>query len=459
MIIFLTKLITKVMNLLGYGATTLPGRIALFFKRDILAKLSQGVKVIVITGTNGKTTSARIVEEGLKEAGKSYFINRSGANLITGITTSFILNSTNSGKCTKEYAVIECDENAFRTVSKYLKAKVVLVTNVFRDQLDRYGEVSHTLSAIQESVNNLPEATLVINGDCSLTNTLKRENTVTYGVSVPLDQTSAVRDGTRCIHCKHQLEYDYFTYAHLGKYRCPGCGYCRETPDYNVTDIVETTPDSSTVMLNGTTPVKINLGGVYNIYNVTDIVETTPDSSTVMLNGTTPVKINLGGVYNIYNGIGALAALVSLGIDRETALHALERFSGAFGRMEKFGNVRMILVKNPAGLTQTCNYISQFKGDKTVIFCLNDNAADGRDISWIWDADIQADGKIYAAGKRSGDMALRLKYSGMDAEITDDVLQTVLRCKGDVFVVPTYTAMMAMRPKFAEHFGKEAFWK
>lgn len=204
MIIFLTKLITKVMNLLGYGATTLPGRIALFFKRDILAKLSQGVKVIVITGTNGKTTSARIVEEGLKEAGKSYFINRSGANLITGITTSFILNSTNSGKCTKEYAVIECDENAFRTVSKYLKAKVVLVTNVFRDQLDRYGEVSHTLSAIQESVNNLPEATLVINGDCSLTNTLKRENTVTYGVSVPLDQTSAVRDGTRCIHCKHQ---------------------------------------------------------------------------------------------------------------------------------------------------------------------------------------------------------------------------------------------------------------
>lgn len=425
MIIFLTKLITKVMNLLGYGATTLPGRIALFFKRDILAKLSQGVKVIVITGTNGKTTSARIVEEGLKEAGKSYFINRSGANLITGITTSFILNSTNSGKCTKEYAVIECDENAFRTVSKYLKAKVVLVTNVFRDQLDRYGEVSHTLSAIQESVNNLPEATLVINGDCSLTNTLKRENTVTYGVSVPLDQTSAVRDGTRCIHCKHQLEYDYFTYAHLGKYRCPGCGYCRETPDYNVTDIVETTPDSSTVMLNGTTPV----------------------------------KINLGGVYNIYNGIGALAALVSLGIDRETALHALERFSGAFGRMEKFGNVRMILVKNPAGLTQTCNYISQFKGDKTVIFCLNDNAADGRDISWIWDADIQADGKIYAAGKRSGDMALRLKYSGMDAEITDDVLQTVLRCKDDVFVVPTYTAMMAMRPKFAEHFGKEAFWK
>ena len=120
------------------------------------------------------------------------------------------------------------------------------MTNVFRDQLDRYGEVSHTLSAIQESVNNLPAATLVINGDCSLTNTLKRENTVTYGVSVPLDQTSAVRDGTRCIHCKHQLEYDYFTYAHLGKYRCPGCGYCRETPDYNVTDIVETTPDSST---------------------------------------------------------------------------------------------------------------------------------------------------------------------------------------------------------------------
>ena len=425
MIIFFTKLITKIMNLLGYGATTLPGRIALFFKPDILAKLSKGVKVIVITGTNGKTTSARIVEEGLKEAGKSYFINRSGANLITGITASFIMNCTNSGKCTKEYAVIECDENAFRTVSKYLKAKVVLVTNVFRDQLDRYGEVSHTLSAIRESVDNLPEATLVINADCSLTNTLKRENTVTYGVSVPLNFTSDVRDGTRCIHCKHELKYDYFTYAHLGKYRCPGCGYERGTPDYNVTDIIETTPDSTTVMINGTTLA----------------------------------KINLGGVYNVYNGVGAYAGLVALGIDSDTALHALEKFNGAFGRMEKFGNVRMILVKNPAGLTQTCRYINSFKGDKTIIFCLNDNAADGRDISWIWDADIDVSGKIYAAGKRSGDMALRLKYNGIDAEITDNVLETVLKLSGDVFVVPTYTAMMKMRPEFAHHFEKEEFWQ
>ena len=230
MIIFLTKLITKVMNLLGYGATTLPGRIALFFKRDILAKLSQGVKVIVITKHQWQDHLCPYCGGGTERSRQVLLYQPlRHANLITGITTSFILNSTNSGKCTKEYAVIECDENAFRTVSKYLKAKVVLVTNVFRDQLDRYGEVSHTLSAIQESVNNLPEATLVINGDCSLTNTLKRENTVTYGVSVPLDQTSAVRDYARCIHCKHQLEYDYFTYAHLGKYRCPGCGYCRET--------------------------------------------------------------------------------------------------------------------------------------------------------------------------------------------------------------------------------------
>ena len=442
MIIFLTKLITKVMNLLGYGATTLPGRIALFFKRDILAKLSQGVKVIVITGTNGKTTSARIVEEGLKEAGKSYFINRSGANLITGITTSFILNSTNSGKCTKEYAVIECDENAFRTVSKYLKAKVVLVTNVFRDQLDRYGEVSHTLSAIQESVNNLPEATLVINGDCSLTNTLKRENTVTYGVSVPLDQTSAVRDGTRCIHCKHQLEYDYFTYAHLGKYRCPGCGYCRETPDYNVTDIVETTPDSSTVMLNGTTPV----------------------------------KINLGGVYNIYNGIGALAALVSLGIDRETALHALERFSGAFGRMEKFRihdvDVRMILIKNPAGCNQVLNYLTQLREPFTFVACLNDRAQDGVDVSWIWDVDFErltAMGEqiasIDVSGRRAEDMAMRFKYAGFPTErlrVNKDyrsLIENAVALGKPVYVMPTYTAMLALRGTISKAYGYKEFWE
>ena len=164
-----------VLQKLGRGATTLPGRVALKVKRNILNDLSRDVKVIIVTGTNGKTTSCRIVEEGLKTAGKTYFINKSGANLITGITSSFIMNSTITGKAKYEYAIVECDENAFREVSRYIRADVVLVTNVFRDQLDRYGEVTHTLNAIKESVKNLPNATICLDADCSLTYSMSKE--------------------------------------------------------------------------------------------------------------------------------------------------------------------------------------------------------------------------------------------------------------------------------------------
>ena len=183
------RLVHFILQKMGRGATTMPGRAALKVKRNILKDLSKNVKVIIVTGTNGKTTSCRIIEEGLKQAGKTYFINKSGANLITGITASFIMNSTITGKNKYEYAIVECDENAFREVSRYINCDVVLVTNVFRDQLDRYGEVTHTLNAIKESVKNLPNAVVCLNADCSLTYSMSREipnKIVTFGVNEPL---------------------------------------------------------------------------------------------------------------------------------------------------------------------------------------------------------------------------------------------------------------------------------
>ena len=185
------RFVTFVLQKLGRGATSMPGQFALRVKRNVLAYLSKNVKVIIVTGTNGKTTSCRIIEEGLKEAGKSYFINKSGANLITGVTASFIMNSTITGKATKEYAIVECDENAFKEVSRYIRADVILVTNVFRDQLDRYGEVTHTLNAIKESVKNLPNATVCLDADCSLTYSMSREipnKIITFGVNVPFEK-------------------------------------------------------------------------------------------------------------------------------------------------------------------------------------------------------------------------------------------------------------------------------
>ena len=422
----------KILRFFGKGATTLPGKLALALKRNILQKLSRGVKVIMITGTNGKTTSARMIEEGLRESGKSYFMNRSGANLITGITTSFIANSTLLGKCKKEYAVIECDENALKKVSLYIDAKILLVTNVFRDQLDRYGEVSSTLSAIKTGAQNMKNCVLILNADDPLTYSLSRlpNRYYTYGVNIPL-QMGGRSDSDYCIFCKSRYKYHYKTYSHLGNFYCENCGYQREKPTFSADAVIETNADSSSVF--------VNLNGKSLLF-----------------------KINLGGAYNIYNSIGAAAVLSVLGLDINTVESTLANFGGAFGRMENFGTTKMLLVKNPAGFTQTMNYIYPLK-IKNLIFVLNDNPADGRDVSWIWDADIRINESvenIYAFGIRSGDMALRLKYEGYPVKIINNYEEFyALTDQENTVIIPTYTAMMALRPYLAQKFKKDEFWK
>lgn len=430
--LIIAKAAEKILKLLKKGATTLPGRLALFVKKDILIRLSKGVRVVMVTGTNGKTTSARMIEEGLSESGKSYFINRSGANLITGITTAFISNSTIFGKCKKEYALIECDENALKKVSLYIKAEILLVTNVFRDQLDRYGEVSSTLTAIKTGAQNMPDCTLVLNADDPLTFSLSALSNrfYTYGVNVPLHMGGR-SDTDYCIFCKSLYKYSYKTYSQLGGFYCENCGYKRVKPDFSADAILESDADCSSVF--------VNLMGHNSIF-----------------------KINLGGVYNIYNSIGAAAVLSLLGTDISTLESSLKNFSGAFGRMESFGTTKMLLVKNPAGFTQTMKYIKPLE-IKNLIFVLNDNAADGCDVSWIWDADIDISEdveNIYAFGIRSGDMALRLKYEGFCPQIITSYEQFYeIADEENTVIIPTYTAMMALRPYLAQKYKKEEFWK
>ncbi len=426
------KAAEKLLRLFGRGATTMPGRIALALKRNILKRLSRGVKVILITGTNGKTTSARMIEEGLKESGKSYFMNRSGANLITGITTAFIMNSTLFGRCKKKYALIECDENALKKVSLYIDAEILLVTNIFRDQLDRYGEVSSTLSAIRTGAENMKNCVSILNADDPLTYSLSalENRRYTYGVNIPF-QMGGRSDSDYCVFCRSRYKYRYKTYSHLGDFYCEGCGYHRERPDFSADALIESDSGHSSVFAS--------------------------------LNGKSEVlKINLGGAYNIYNAVGAAAVLTVLGVDTETVESSLEAFSGAFGRMEDFGKVKMLLVKNPAGFTQTMNYIYPLD-IKNLIFVLNDKAADGCDVSWIWDADIRINESvenIYAFGIRSGDMALRLKYEGYDPKIIKDYSEFYTVCEEEnTVIIPTYTAMMALRPYLAQKYHKEEFWK
>lgn len=447
--VLLCKALRLISRILHRGGTAMPGRYALKLCPDLLSRLSRGVQTIAITGTNGKTTSARMVEQAMSDAGLDYFANRSGANLISGITTEFVMNCTVGGKMKKKYAVIECDEAAARRVFGQLRPKVIVVTNLFRDQLDRYGEVTHTLENIREGIKGAPEALLCLNADCSLTASLAGDlpnRAVFFGIdrgAAPSREKPEISDATHCIRCKHEYDYDYISYGHLGGFRCPACGYSRPAADYAVESIVEQRPGGSTVVMN--------IRGEQRI-----------------------VDINLPAMYNIYNAVGALAAAVELSIDPDTAVKALGQFKCGFGRMEEFklaGGTKLMLVKNPAGCNQVLEFLENIKERFILVCCLNDRGADGTDISWIWDADFEKLSALSArlaqvivSGDRAQDMRLRIKYAGIPDErisVERDYETLVRGLEGQdkpVFIMPTYTAMLELREVLIKHCGGDEFW-
>ena len=397
--ILLCKILRFFSRVLHRGGTAMPGRMALKLCPDLLSSLARDVKTLAVTGTNGKTTSSRMMEEAFAQAGFSYLANRSGANMIDGITTEFVMHCSLSGKVDRDYAVIECDEAAARKVFGQLRPRAVVVTNLFRDQLDRYGEVTHTLENIRVALESVPEALLCLNADCSLTASLAGDlpnPVVWFGIekgAAPAREKPEISDATHCIRCKTEYEYDYITYGHLGGFRCPKCGYRRHAADYAVTELAEQRPDGSTVVMAA--------------------------RGRKLL-----VNVNLPAMYNIYNAIGAAAALTEMGVPLEIAVQALGSFRCGFGRMEQFdlgkSGSRMMLVKNPAGCNQVIDFLQNIKDRFVLVVCLNDRAADGRDISWIWDADFEGLSRLSAqleqvvvSGDRAQDMRVRIKYAGI----------------------------------------------
>ena len=449
--ILLCKALRLVSRLLHRGGTAMPGRWALKLCPNLLELLARDVKSVAITGTNGKTTSARMIEQAFSEKGLNYFANRSGANLISGITTEFVMNATLTGKPLKEYAVIECDEAAARKVFSQLKPRVVVVTNLFRDQLDRYGEVTHTLENIRVAMQGAPEAVLCLNADCSLTASLAGDlpNRVVYfGIdqgAAPSRPKPEISDATHCIRCKTEYEYDYISYGHLGGFRCPKCGYRRHKADFAVTDITEQRADGSTVVMD--------IQGTKRIVNV-----------------------NLPAMYNIYNAVGAVTAAVEMGLDADTAVKALADFQCGFGRMEQFklgkAGARMMLVKNPAGCNQVIEFLENIKEKFILVVCLNDRGADGTDVSWIWDADFEGLtslgsylDRVIVSGDRAGDMRVRIKYAGIpDEHISmqrnyEELVRWIEKQELPVFIMPTYTAMLELRQVVIKHCGGADFWE
>jgi UDP-N-acetylmuramyl tripeptide synthase len=416
----------------------------------LLGVLSRNVTVIIVTGTNGKTTTSRMIEQALIDSNVSYFANKSGANLLSGVTAEFAMHSSLTGKCRYEYALIESDEAAFKAISKFVTAKVIVVTNVFRDQLDRYGEVTHTLDNIKIGIRNCPEATLCLNADDSLTASIAGEMpnpVVFYGVDVPVyaDRVAEVSDAPYCIRCRHEYVYDYVTYGHLGGYRCPHCGYARPTPSVSVTKVVRSDAEQSEVVISAN-------GKSYETI------------------------INLPGGYNIYNACACMTAAQVLGLDPNTTVQSLGSFACGFGRMEKFEingvSLRMILIKNPAGCNQVLNFLTNRDDPALFVACLNDRAQDGKDVSWIWDVDFERVAEmgdllsgVLVSGARAEDMALRFKYAGVPTEkiqvIKDygELVETCLAQDKPVYIMPTYTAMLQLREKISKTYGFKDFWE
>lgn len=441
------------------GGTTLPGRAAMFFDKNILADVSKDMDIIVVTGTNGKTTTCNMLEQALSSTGVDVLANKSGANLLKGVTAEFCANANWKGIPRKKYAIIECDEGALKQVVPLIKPKVILVTNLFRDQLDRYGEVTHTLEQIRMGVKKAPESILCLNADCSLTASLANDvpnKVVYYGIDCPYGEQKEpeVSDAKYCINCGTEYKYDYHTYAHLGGFYCPKCGYKRSKTNTAVTFVN-----------------KLSIKGTDVTMEFRDSHNDSSDSNVDKEN----VLISLPAIYNVYNAVGAVCAYTAAGFKREDIIKSLAVTSSSFGRMETFDldgvDVQMILVKNPAGCNQALTYVTSMEDEYEAVICLNDKTADGHDISWIWDAEYErlaeddSLSKIIVSGDRAEDIALRLKYGGMDEskiELVkgwDNLVNVMKKSKYPVFVLPNYTSMLALRKTLAEVTGAEEFWK
>ena len=449
--IIVCKALRLLSRILKRGGTAMPGRYALKICPQLLRILAKDVKSVVITGTNGKTTTARMIEEAFQRSGKSYFSNRSGANLISGITTEFVMNCSVFGKMRKDYAVIECDEAAAKNVFAQMQPQAIVVTNLFTDQPDRFGDVTNTMKGIKEAVSKAPNAVLCLNADCSLSSFIAEgmpNKAVYFGINASACDTkekTAATDADNCISCGSKYEFDYISFDHLGGFRCPHCGYCRKDADFAVTSIADTGMNDSNVVVRF-------------------------DGSEQL------VRINLPAIYNVYNGLAALSASVQMGLESRIAIEALDNFSCGFGRMEQLSlgkkGAKMMLVKNPAGCNQVLSFMQNVKEKFVLVIALNDKPGDGTDISWINDTDFESlcsfSGRlerIIVSGIRAKDMYERLEKAGisskyMSIEQNYDALVNSLKDEElPIFIMPNYTAMLEMRQVIVKHCGGANFWE
>lgn len=446
----IAKILRFLCRILKRGGTGFPGRIALKICPDILEVLSKDVKCIVVTGTNGKTTSVRMIEEAFSQAGKSYFANLAGANLQEGIVTEFIVNSSLGGKCKKEYAILETDEFASKEVCRQIQPEVIFVTNLFVDQVERFGGVKGSFNGIRTAVASTPHSVLVLNCEDSVSSMLASgtENPVIFfgiGKSAAASlNASGTSDVEECVLCDSRLSFEYRTYSHLGGFKCSGCGAKYHEPDCFVSEFKSLGTDKSEYVLC--------------------------DSGERI-----DISLNLPALYNIYNSLGVYCVLKKMGIEKNTIVSALSSFKCGFGRMESLPQLgkagsKMILIKNGAGCDQVIDFLSKIKDKITLAFYLNNNVSDGVDITWLESANFEglsscSTDKIYISGMRAQELYDRIVKAGVNPDtliLENDCSKLISDLNASeypVYILPTYTGMMEARSEIIRQCGGKEFWE
>lgn len=475
------RTVTAILRLFRRGATTLPGRVAIRICPDIIRQLADGETMITVTGTNGKTTTTHMISEMLENRGFTVITNVSGANLATGLASTLIeglrirKNARSSGKTVVH--VLETDEAAFSKTAGSLMPRVAVVTNLFRDQLDRYGELSHTQAFLSRGLDEAADARILLNADDSLVASLAKgrenrviffgmdeaamtRNTVTKAGTTGLGATTS--DASYCQFCQTKYEYNARSFGHLGDFFCPSCGFSRTRPAFSVSYSEDNGEEGELSLSDVGFPVTLR-------YQEEEA----------------RIPLPIPGLHNFYNTLSAVAAVTLLGeilpgeskLSFSDAAASVSAVKPAFGRLEKIPvgdkSVCLLLVKNPVGLERALSFVSQAGDADGMYLLLNSNDADGKDISWIWDVDFESRAypdKIFVSGERYGDMYLRLAYAGIDRDrITarpmescgDLVDQALSSCGAGkcLYILPNYTAMLALREILVKRYGMKPFWK
>lgn len=448
LIIFLSRALRK------GGGSAYSGLVALTIAPNLISEISKKLPqgTLVITGTNGKTTTTKYLSEMLVSSGLRVVANRSGSNLARGIAAALIEQSSVSGHPRGDIGLFEVDEATMPEVMPALNPKLVLITNLFRDQLDRYGELDKTASIIANSFTHLNHAKVILNADDPRVFALHKviphgSGAIYFGIDESnfIISSEASFDSKDCVLCNRELVFKKRYFAHMGDYECPTCGFSRPKPEYFASEI----------SLKGVTEASANFSS---------------NQSTTMIN------LNLPGIHNIYNALGAYSVAKSLNISDEIIKQSLEKSTAAFGRMERLRfearEVYLLLAKNPSSLTQVVETLAIDKQAKNFLICLNDNLADGTDISWIWDADIEklsgVTKSIVCSGIRADDMALRIKYANprtQKIEILSEIVpafkKAIQKLDEDetLYVLVTYTAMLELRNYLTKVGVVSGFWE